>query len=167
MGTLFLGGGTAILGVALGWIHVDPDSVHAPRWVLGVLSAMFALSGIGAFYYGLVNGAREGPRPARDEDGAPFPVFSWLIGLAITGGMTAVAAWVAFGPGEREFSGGIGIGWISVGGSSSGTSGRVVFGIGAVLVGLFTLWGLIYGLRRLAGRGRPGADPEPGHGERR
>lgn len=42
---------------------------------------------------------------------------------------------------------------MSVGGSGgSETVGRWFFGIGAVLTGAFGVWGLVYGLRRLAGR---------------
>lgn len=36
MGGLFLVAGLLILFVALDWIHVDPASIHAPRWVLGL-----------------------------------------------------------------------------------------------------------------------------------
>lgn len=36
MGGLFLVAGLSIIFVALDWIHVDPASIHAPRWVLGL-----------------------------------------------------------------------------------------------------------------------------------
>jgi len=166
MGTVSLGGGLAVILIALDRIHVDPSHVHAPPWVLGVCGGMFALPGAWILYRGLANAVRGGPPAARLEDGDAFRVVPWLIGMVISGGMTAVAGWVAFGPGERHFSGGAAIGPLRVGGSSSGTLGRAVFGVGAVLAGAFTVWGVVYGIRRLAagaGRSRPG----PGRGERR
>ncbi len=57
----------------------------------------------------------------------------WLPAVVISL-FAVVANWVAFGPGERQFSGGIDIplGLFSV--ETSETTGRIVFGIGAVLL---------------------------------
>lgn len=156
MGGLFLVAGLMILFVALDWIQVDPASIHAPRWVLGLCGGMFALAGLGCLYYGLSNGLGRGARErAGGDDG--FPIVPWLMGLVIAGGMTVVASWIAFGAGERAFSGSVGVGGVEVGGSGrSETLGRWVFGIGAVMTGLFTIWGLVYGLRRLTGTRRSG-----------
>lgn len=155
LGTLFLAAGLMILFIALEWIHVDPASIHAPRWVLGVCGVMFMIPGIAALYFGARNALGGGGRSDRRTDGDGVSVVGWLTGLAISGGMTVVAAWIAFGPGERAFSGSVGIGGVAVGRSGqSETLGRWVFGIGAVLVGLFTVWGLVYGVRRLLGGGR-------------
>ncbi len=155
MGALFLISGLAIVFVGLGWIQVDPAKIHAPGWVIGLCGGMFAVAGVGLLYYGVVNGLGGSSRTVPERAGDEFSVVAWLVGLVIAGGMTAVASWIAFGPGERAFSGSIGIGGVGVGGSAgSGTLGRWVFGIGAVLTGLFTLWGLVYGLRRLTVRSR-------------
>ena len=54
-----------------------------------------------------------------------------MIGL-----FASIASWIAFGPGEREFSGGASAGPVSVGGSGGETVGRVMFGFGAVLLWL-------------------------------
>ena len=152
VGGLFLLAGLLILFVATGWIEMDPAKIHAPRWVIGVCGGMFALSGIGVLYHGVVNALGPTSRATREQTGDGFSVVGWLVGLVITGGMAVVAAWIAFGPGDRVFSGSVGIGGAGVGGSGgSETLGRWVFGIGAVLTGAFALWGLIYGLRRLTG----------------
>lgn len=151
MGGAFLLAGLAILRVALGWIEMDPSRIHAPSWVIGVSGAMFALAGAGVLYQGVVNGLEGTAEGARER--GEFSVLGWLLGLVISAGMTSVASWIAFGPGERAFSRSIGIGGIGVHGSGGSEAlGRWVFGIGAVLTGAFTLWGLIYGLRRLTGR---------------
>jgi len=147
MGTGFLLAGVLICLVALGWIDVDPTSVHAPRWVLGVCGGMFALTGLGILYYAVVNALGHGV--ADDE----FPVVSWLLGLVIAGGLAVVASWIAFGPGERVFTGSVGIGGIGAGGPSSESAGRWAFGFGAIVAWIFTIWGLVYGLRHLTDRG--------------
>lgn len=151
LGLLFLAAGLAIVFVALDWIRVDPSSIHAPRWVLGVCGAIFAVPGAGILYYGIRNAIGGPPPSARPADEDVFPVVGWFTGMVVSAGMTAVSAWIAFGPGERAFSGSIGIGGVGVGGpAQSETVGRWVFGIGAVLAGLFTVWGVMYGIRRLS-----------------
>lgn len=152
MGALFLLPGVMIIFIALDWIEVDPSRFHAPRWVVGVLGGMFALSGLGSLYYGIRNALYGSSEHRSDRQ---FPVVSWLLGLVIMGGLALTFAWVAFGPGERAFSGSVGIGGVGVGDSApSELFGRAMFGAVAFLSGMFAIWGLIYGLRKL--RSRPG-----------
>lgn len=159
MGALFLLPGLMILFIALDWIEVDPATIHAPRWVLGVCGGMFVLTGLGILYYGVRNALGRDVSEVGDQADRGFPVVSWLVGLVITGGMTLVTSWIAFGPGERVFSGSVGVGDAEIGGSSSSeVLGRGIFGLVALLGGLITVWGLTYGLRRLANRPRR---PEP------
>lgn len=141
--------GTFVCLIALDWIEVDPASIHAPRWVLGVCGGIFALTGLGVLYYAIVNALGRGPADRVDEDA--FPVVAWLVGLVISGGLAIVASWVAFGPGERMFTGTVGVGGIGASGSTSESVGRWVFGFGAVVAWAFTLWGLVYGTRQLLG----------------
>lgn len=160
MGGAFFLAGTAIVFVALGWIRVDPSSVHAPRWVLGVCGGMFALAGVVTFYYGLVNGLGTGSRANGDREDEGFYLGGWLLGLVICTGMAVVAGWIAFGPGERAFTTSGSVGPVSTRGSGgSETLGRWVFGFGAVLTGAMAVYGLIYGLRRLFRGSSP--PPEP------
>lgn len=157
MGGAFFLAGVAILFVALDWIVMDPSKIHAPRWVLGVCGGMFALTGMVTFYYGLVNGLEGGSRASPDRDDDGFYVGGWLLGLVICTGMAVVAGWIAFGPGERAFSGSGSVGPVTARGSGGSESlGRWVFGFGAVLTGAFAVYGLVYGLRRLI-RGRDDA----------
>ena len=76
------------------------------------------------------------PAPRRHDRGPPAAVFNWI----------------AFGPGERRFGGGIALPFVAVSGPSSEWTGRAAFGIGAVLVDLFLVWFLERGLRDLLGR---------------
>lgn len=142
MGTLFLLAGTGIVFVGLDWIRVDPSTIHAPRWVLVVAGLTFAAPGATTLYYGVRNALGGG---ASTSEG--YPVAGWAAGMLIAAGFTAIAAWIAFGPGERTFSGSVGVGGIGAATSPSETVGRWVFGFAAVLCGLITLLGLTHGIR--------------------
>lgn len=63
----------------------------------------------------------------------------FLGGLLLTG-FAALFDWIAFGPGERHFSGGLSIGPLSTSGSGSELTGRVVFGVAAASMSLLALW---------------------------
>ena len=61
-----------------------------------------------------------------------------------------IANWVAFGPGERQFSGGGSVGPVGVGGRVGELPGRIAFGFSAVLLWLIVLGGIVQTLRRRA-----------------
>jgi hypothetical protein len=44
--------------------------------------------------------------------------------------------WIAFGPGERKFSGGIGLGFVTIGSNPGELFGRAMFGLFAVILDL-------------------------------
>jgi len=148
MGTAFLAAGLPVVGIGLDWVHVSPSAVHAPGWVLVVCGGIFALPGAAMLYYAFANLAGYGGR----GEGQGAPLFMQLVGLTMAAGMAAVFGWVAFGPGERRFSGSGGIGPVHVGGSSTGTSGRLAFGIATVLIGAVAAWRIVAALR---GRSKP------------
>ncbi|RMF45889.1 MAG: hypothetical protein D6755_07350 [Anaerolineae bacterium] len=56
--------------------------------------------------------------------------------------------WVAFGPGERHFTGGVSLPFISFGSRPSETSGRILFGCVAGGMDLVLLWMLLLGIYR-------------------
>lgn len=117
-GAIFIATGAAIMGIGVGWIEVDPSSVHAPYWVLTACGGVFVLGGVMTWTSRL------------DER------VNHLLALILVGMFASIASWIAFGPGEREFSGGASTGPISVGGSGGETLGRVMFGFGAVMLWL-------------------------------
>ncbi|HWC62816.1 MAG TPA: hypothetical protein VG501_04275 [Rhizomicrobium sp.] len=78
-----------------------------------------------------------GPPP-----GAPAPVrfFYNVLAVGIVIGLGALFSWVAFGPGERDFSGS---------GAFLGPGiGRAMFGLMAVLTWLVLVWSAIRWLKR-------------------
>ncbi|HEV3349329.1 MAG TPA: hypothetical protein VHC93_19715 [Methylomirabilota bacterium] len=136
--------GLVILFVALGIIPTDESKLHAPHWVVGAAGLMFFLAGIAIL---------TGPPPDTPEASrTTWRIF--LMGLGIVGALAAVFNWVAFGPGPRAFGGSVSIPFVSVSGASSERSGRIAFGIAAVVIDAFAVWVIVRGLRDLLGRGR-------------
>jgi len=119
-GAIFVLVGAFIMGIGGGIVPVDPSSVHAPGWVVVLCGAVFALAGVATW------AGRFG-----DE---------WSEGFAllIVGCFALIASWVAFGPGERQFTGGVSVGPAGGGGPVGDRSGRIAFGVGAVSLWAFT-----------------------------
>ncbi|MDH3734113.1 MAG: hypothetical protein OEU54_11290 [Gemmatimonadota bacterium] len=123
-GAIFVLAGCAIIGVGGGIIPVDPSSVHAPGWVIVLCGVVFALGGVMACLGG---------------DGAGDETLNAALALLFMVCLASAFSWVAFGPGERQFSGGGSVGPVGAGGSVGETVGRVAFGFGSVLMWAFVL----------------------------
>ena len=117
---IFVGAGLFIALIAGGVIPVDPDSIHAPRWVLGAAGMVFMIGGVMA---------AAGPTNPRLND---------VLAGTLIACMASIATWIAFGPGEREFTGGLSLGPLSLWGESGPSTGRIAFGFSAIL-----LWALV------------------------
>lgn len=115
-GAIFVLAGGFIAAIGAGWVEVDPSSVHAPGWVLQLVGLVFMLGG--AMCYTHVLGKRV-------QDG---------LGVLMMVAFAAVFSWVAFGPGERQFSGGVSVGPASAGGRPGEWTGRIAFGFGSLLL---------------------------------
>ena len=122
MGAAFVLAGLYPLAVAIGVAHPAPATVHAPLWVVGLAGACFVLVGT-AFL------------APRDD----VRMRGLVVGLTVTS-LAIIFDWIAFGPGERHFSGGISFVGAAVR-TSDETAGRVAFGIAALLLDAFALWG--------------------------
>jgi len=84
--TLLIVAGIVISLVAVGVIPVDPESIHAPNWIIALLGLLFLGGGLAT----IVN-----PRSG---------LASWAAGTVVIS-ITIVSAWVAlYGPSE-QFSG--------------------------------------------------------------
>jgi hypothetical protein len=123
--------GLAIIAVALGWIPVAPQDIHAPRWVVGAAGATFIAGGLAPF------AAQWGPSSK----------LSQIVGASVVLPLTLVANWVAFGPGVRQFSGGLSFGFFAVSQHSSELSGRIAFGIGAILLDILVVANVVRRLK--------------------
>jgi hypothetical protein len=65
--------------------------------------------------------------------------------------------WIAFGPGPRSFGGGLSLGLVSLGFQPGELFGRIVFGVFAVLLNLFTVFAWLALRSRSATKNQPNA----------
>ncbi len=101
--------GLYILAIAFGIVSTDKESVHVPMWVMTLCGILFLTGGIAALGVGIFS------RRTRDTLGA-FLLTNFL----------GIFFWIAFGPGPRQFNGGL----------LHPAFGRAVFG-GSAVVCLF------------------------------
>jgi|SRR5215472_3874560 len=114
----------------------------APGWLGLAAGLIFLLGGLAVAIQTLAKRS--------SGDGAMVAAPPWLklinhvMAFTIVGLLAVVASWVAFGPGQRHFTGS---------GSVFGeTGGRIMFGAGAVIVWIVLLAMAISAMRRLFGR---------------
>jgi hypothetical protein len=140
--------GLLVIGMA---VHLVPTDTRSddPEW-LGVAAGLaFILAGAAVIVGFAVAG---GAAPDGDlPPGTPFGVrlTQYLLGLGIVALLTAIAAWIAFGPGTRQF-GGTGLPFL--GPAAQEKVGRAAFGVGAVLSALVFALLAIVNARRLRRR---------------
>jgi hypothetical protein len=148
LGVLAVAAGTAVVLVGIGVIPTEETSRHAPPWVIVAAGAVFLTAGVYVVAVGSIDLRKPG-YIARISRGGRFNPAGWLVGAFIVSTLFAIATWVAFGPGERAFSGDVGGGGVGVGGPVGERTGRIVFGISAVVLGAVSVWIWAYGLSRL------------------
>jgi len=117
--------------IGLGLVVPRPGSVHAPLWVVLLAGCLFLLAGVLILLPERLTLAR-----------------GFFGGLLVTA-MAVVFDWVAFGPGERRFGGGISVGGFFAASQSGELGGRVAFGIAGALITLLAIWGWVKWLRAL------------------
>ena len=136
IGVLFVAAGVVPILGGLGLIDIHPAN-GTPGWMAVCAGAVFVLAGAA-----VINGYAIGGGATADGDlpaNTPFGVrlVQYVLGLGMVGLMTALSGWIAFGPGERQFSTSIGVPFASLESSSSGVAGRIGFGVGTVLMAAF------------------------------
>lgn len=126
-------------------IPAEEKSFRAPRWVVGAAGLAFLLTGVAL---------ATAPAPGTPEGTGQTRWRSFVLGGAIVGLMAAIVNWIAFGPGERHFGGTIALPFVAVSGQQSEWTGRIAFGIAAVILDIFFVWMAARELRDLLRRGR-------------
>jgi hypothetical protein len=141
----------SLVGLGLLPIPGGPRNLHAPLWVVLCCGLAFLLGGVALLLQRAGGASLEtGELPP----GAPYWVRlgQYLVGVAIFACFALVASWIAFGPGERTFSGTV---------PTGATLGRIVFGIGAILCWLATIAFAVSGARKLRRAREAVATPPP------
>ena len=130
----FIGAGGVIVALSLNYIPIDPAKLHAPRRLLTIFGLMFIAGGFVPL-------------------STAFNFRAWvgqLIGLVAASGLTSIINWVAFGSGERHFTGSTSLLGVRFGSVSGGDiSGRILFGIFALLLDWMLLAWLYQFIRSL------------------
>jgi hypothetical protein len=142
IGLIFVAAGLPIMALATGLITPRPGSLEAPEWV--VFLAGFSFSMAGTLF--LLPESR-------------IKLRGFLGGLLVTA-FASVFDWIAFGPGERHFSGGLSIGPLLTSSASSELSGRIWFGIAGVLISCFAFWAWVRWVRTVLQPGSADSDSE-------
>lgn len=127
--------GAIVIAAATGFIEAAPRSMSAPREVVFCAGLAFALAGVL-----LLSGRR-----------LAAPV-GGVVGAMLVTALALIPTWVAFGSGTRRF-GGSGNAIALLFGWDPAMLGRIVFGVGAVLMWLYALFawrGATQGLPALA-----------------
>lgn len=144
--TAAIGGYFALVGGGLLPIPGGPANLHAPLWVLFCVGLAFLLAGIALLVQ------RFGRADARGELPADAPpllrVIQYLTGVAIFVSFALIGSWVAFGPGERAFSGTL----MFPDARTNEILGRALFGVGAIISWACAVAFAVWRARRLFGR---------------
>lgn len=144
---LLLGAGVAAAGLYFMLAALDlvpAGRLNGPVWLGLAVGLAFFLGGAATMLQ-IAAGANE--RTGELPPDAPrwMRAAQQLFVLAIALCFAAIGSWVAFGPGTRHFTGSLPIGEIG---------GRIVFGIGAVIVWLFVVAVAKRAARELLGRSK-------------
>ncbi|HEY3202576.1 MAG TPA: hypothetical protein VGL03_02840 [Thermoanaerobaculia bacterium] len=144
--------GSILLGIAVVGLFIVAVSIwaggekfEAPRWIVASVGSAFLFFGSWiALCYGL------GYDPKRPEETLPSPLLQLVFAMPGLFFFALPFHWIAFGPGERRFSGGLSFPLLFLRHGNDEMSGRIAFGIGAVLIDLL----IVYSAVRLIGRRR-------------
>jgi hypothetical protein len=123
-----------------------------PHWLVLCAGLAFLLAGVAVAIqtFGHANAAGELPAAAPRWMRAG----QHLSAFTITACLGAIGSWVAFGPGEREISGGLPF----LSPAVNSMIGRSAFGVGAVLIWLCLAAIAVSGLRKYFASGNPDPD---------
>jgi hypothetical protein len=138
-----------LLGARL--LPVSEAAAHDndPHWLVLCVGLAFLLAGVAIAIqtFGKANAAGELPAAAP----CWMHAAQHLAAFTIAACLAAIGSWVAFGPGEREFSGGLPF----LGPAVNSMIGRTAFGLGAVLTWLCLAAIAVSGLRKHFAPGNP------------
>jgi hypothetical protein len=123
--------GAGIVALATGAIPANEAMFHAPHWVLGACGFVFILAAVMILVP---------PAMLRVQ---------YFLGAVLLSLFAAIPGWIAFGPGPRAFSGSVSIGVITNATQPDASTGRIVFGIAAVLIGSFAAYAWVRWLRSM------------------
>jgi len=128
LGLIVMAGGVAPI---LGALEIIPYPLTkgTPVWVGVAVGGVFILGGAA-----LINGYVFGGGKNFDTAAPPrVRALQNALGFAMLAGFAAIAGWIGFGPGEREFSSSISLPFWYSEGRGNVSLGRAAFGLGSIV----------------------------------
>jgi hypothetical protein len=116
----------SLIGIGVLPVPGGPKNLHGPLWIMLAAGVVFLLGGIAVVLQDAAGADLDTGELPRDA-ARWVRVAQDLIGVTIFACFGLIGSWIAFGPGDRAFSGTFAVG---------ATLGRIVFGIGALIVWL-------------------------------
>jgi hypothetical protein len=132
IGMVIGGGGLYFVLVGID-VLPPPSHTDAPGWIVIFCGLIFFAAGISLLVRGWL-GLDDKVQDLPEETPAAVKTVYSLSGLTIVVALASIGTWIAFGSGERHFSGS---GVIS--GTVGESIGRTMFGIGAILCWLIVV----------------------------
>jgi hypothetical protein len=145
-GAVLVGLGVAAFGLLVVVVAItkDPARLETPRWVAASMGGAFLVFGgwTAAVYRG-------GYDPEKPDAKLPSPAVQLAVLVPCLLLFAAPFHWVAFWPGPRTFQSSFSLPFLSGSGISHGSTGRVIFGAGAILVDFFIIAVTVTLVRRI------------------
>ena len=116
--------GLGVLQIVIS-VYAGDAGFNAPRWLLALIGVTFSLAGIILLV------------PRRFSKSHAFLI------AVLTTAFAVVPNWIAFGPGPRRFSTSLSFGPAVHESFSSDASGRIAFGLSAIVMNMIAVWGWV------------------------
>ena len=128
IGALALAGGLYFSLVGLEALPVPGgrNNLHGPMWLALAIGLVFALAGLSALLQVAAGANAQGEMPEKSPRW--MRAAQYLMAATLLMCLAMVGSWIAFGAGDRQFSG-----TLPVSGAANAWIGRIVFGIGALI----------------------------------
>lgn len=137
-----------LIGAGILALPGDPRSLHAPLWVVLLAGLVFFIAGCATLLQTLGGAGESGELPP----GSPqwLRIVQYFAGVALFASFALIGSWAAVSDEPVKLSGGFSLPAIT----SDSWTGRIAFGIGAVIAWLCTCIFAVTGWRKLGGGNR-------------
>jgi len=134
-----------LIGAGIVAVPGDPRSLHAPLWVVLAAGLAFFLAGCAALMQTLGRAGESGELPP--DSPRWLLTVQYLAGIALFASFALIGSWAALSDGPIRLSRGFSMPAIA----TDSSTGRIAFGIGAMIAWVCMLAYAVTGWRKLTG----------------